>query len=108
MRYSSMTICVIVALALPKSICGHPAVDNGRSVLNMLESRVSKLEDISEPKAISTLIQQRNLPIPTKLRQRRLSDQRLAELETLMSLSKLYSQSLITTSGHGQPDPRIM
>ncbi|KYN19275.1 hypothetical protein ALC57_08452 [Trachymyrmex cornetzi] len=107
MRYLSMTICVLVAFALPKSTCGHPATDNGRLVLNMLESRVSKLEAISEPKAISTFIPQKNLSIPTKSRQRRLSDQRLAELETLVSLSKL-SQSLVTTSGHGQPDPRIM
>ncbi|KYN06630.1 hypothetical protein ALC62_02287 [Cyphomyrmex costatus] len=105
MRYSSMTICALVVLALSKSICGHPA--NGRSLLNMLESRISKLENIAEPKTISTFIQQRNSPNPTKLRQKRLSDQRLAELETLMSLSKLVSQSLMT-SGHGQPDPKIM
>ncbi|EGI60186.1 hypothetical protein G5I_11629 [Acromyrmex echinatior] len=108
MRYLSMAICVLVTFALPKSICGHPATDNSRSVLNTLESRVSKLEAISEPKVISTLIQQKNLLIPTKSRQRRLSDQRLAELETLMSLSKLVSQSLVTTSGHEQPDPTIM
>ncbi|XP_018353602.1 PREDICTED: uncharacterized protein LOC108755211 isoform X2 [Trachymyrmex septentrionalis] len=107
MRYLSMTICVLVTFALLKSICGHPATDNSRSILNMLESRVSKLEAISEPKAISTLIQQKNLSIPSKSRQRRLSDQRLAELETLMSLSKL-SRSFVTTSGHGQPDPRII
>ncbi|XP_018057538.1 PREDICTED: uncharacterized protein LOC108693225 [Atta colombica] len=107
MRYLSMTICVLVTFALPKSIYGHPATDS-RSILNMLESHVSKLETISKPKAISMLIQQKNLSIPTKSRQRRLSDQRLAELETLMSLSKLVSQSLVATSGHGQPDPRII
>ncbi|XP_071582662.1 uncharacterized protein [Temnothorax nylanderi] len=105
MGHSLMATCVLVAaLVLPRLIHGRPATNDG-SVLSMLESRVSKPEDFSEPKAISPLIVQENLSIPAKSRQRRWSDQRRAELEALVTLSKINGKRSLTTRGSGQLDP---
>lgn len=107
-----------------------------RSGLSMLESRVWKPEDFLEPKAISPLIVQENLSIPAKSwvqsnrsfifffssialnpphnrprvrrRSRRLSDQRRAELEALVTLSKINGKRSLTTRGSRQLDPEIM
>ncbi|XP_077270786.1 uncharacterized protein LOC143901989 [Temnothorax americanus] len=110
MGHSLMATCVLVAaLVLPRLIHGRPATNNGL-VLSMLESRVSKPEDFSEPKAISPLIVQENLSIPAKSRQRRLSDQRRAELEAFVTLSKINANGKrsVTTRRSGQLDPMII
>ncbi|XP_011166597.1 uncharacterized protein LOC105200653 isoform X2 [Solenopsis invicta] len=108
MGHPSVVTCIFMALALPSLICGRPATtDDGGSFLNTLESRASKpAENFSEPKAISSLISQEDLPILTKSRQRRLSDQRRAELETLVTLSKINGKrSLNITRSYGYLDP---
>ncbi|XP_024877321.1 uncharacterized protein LOC112458116 [Temnothorax curvispinosus] len=108
MGHSLMATCVLVAaLVLPRLIHGRPATNDG-SVLSMLESRVSKPENFSEPKAISPLMVQENLSIPAKSRQRRLSDQRRAELEALVTLSKINSKRSLTTRRSGLLDPMII
>ncbi|XP_011699650.1 PREDICTED: uncharacterized protein LOC105456956 [Wasmannia auropunctata] len=103
---SMATSCVLVALALPRLICGRPATigDDG-SILSTLESRVSKPEDFSELKAISSLIEQEDLKIPVKLRSKRLSDQRRAELEALVTLSKVCPPLLQSIQENGRLDP---
>ncbi|XP_012534509.1 uncharacterized protein LOC105835606 [Monomorium pharaonis] len=98
-------ILLLVALALPRLICGRPAAtDDGGSLLSMLKSHVSKSEDFSDPEVISPLVAQEALSIPAKSRQRRLSDQRRAELETLVTLSKINGKRSLNAT-RGQLDP---
>ncbi|CAL1681402.1 unnamed protein product [Lasius platythorax] len=107
MGYSLMAIWVLVALVLARFIHGRPAVDESGLNLSMSESRASKLEDFSiyEPKAISSLVHG-SLSFPAKPRQKRLSDQRRAELETLVSLSRITGKrSLNVTQGNWQNRP---
>ncbi|XP_011859558.1 PREDICTED: uncharacterized protein LOC105557036 [Vollenhovia emeryi] len=103
----SIATCVLVAaLVLPRLVHGRPASDDNRgSVLSTLESRAPKPEDFSEPKAISSLIARENLSIPAKSRQRRLSDQRRAELETWLGLTKINDEQSLTTRTSRQLDP---
>ncbi|GAB1862192.1 hypothetical protein CAJAP_03271 [Camponotus japonicus] len=110
MGYSLIAICVFVALMLARFIDGRPTVDKNGLNLSMLESRGSNLADFSsyEPKAISSL-GQGSFSFPVKSRQKRLSDQRRAELETLIGLSRITGKrSLNVTDGNGpiwQLDP---
>ncbi|XP_070153683.1 uncharacterized protein [Polyergus mexicanus] len=102
MEYSFMTIYVLMAFVLVTFIHGRPAVDESGLNLSMLESHASKLEDLSiyEPRAISSFMQ--GSSFSAKPRQKRLSDQRRAELETLMSLSRITGKrSLNVTEGNG-------
>ncbi|XP_011259678.1 uncharacterized protein LOC105253379 [Camponotus floridanus] len=102
MGYSLIAICVLVALILARFIDGRPTVDeNG---LSMLESRGSNLADFSsyEPKAISSLAQG-SYSFPVKSRQKRLSDQRRAELETLVSLSRITGKRSLNVTDENGP-----
>lgn len=105
MGYSLMAICVLVALVLARFIHGRPTVDENGLNLSMSESRASKLEDFSihEPKAISLSILHGSSSFPAKPRQKRLSDQRRAELETMLGLTKITGKrSLNATQGNWQ------
>ncbi|XP_032686134.1 uncharacterized protein LOC116851139 [Odontomachus brunneus] len=87
-----MVICVLVVLAPPRFIYGSPVIDHSRSASNTLTHN-SKPEDVTnyeQKKATIMSIICESASIPVKSRQKRmfqLSDQRLAELETLMTLS---------------------
>ncbi|EFN66147.1 hypothetical protein EAG_15494 [Camponotus floridanus] len=87
---------VVVPVAFGKI---DPAV-----VLSMLESRGSNLADFSsyEPKAISSLAQG-SYSFPVKSRQKRLSDQRRAELETLVSLSRITGKRSLNVTDENGP-----
>ncbi|XP_029177612.1 uncharacterized protein LOC114945517 [Nylanderia fulva] len=111
MGHSLMAICVLVALiVLARFIHGRPAVDESGLNLSMSESRASKLEDVSrfhELKAISASIFHGSSSFPAKSRQKRTSDQRIAELQTLMSLYAKYTgkRSLNATHENWQNIP---
>ncbi|XP_012220583.2 uncharacterized protein [Linepithema humile] len=112
MKRALMAICILVALTLPRFIYGRPAIDNNGSMLSMSVTRASKPEDLLdyERKAIlhsdSTLVEE-NASFPIKSRQKRLSDQRRAELETLMTLSRITGKRslMIMAEGNGTLDP---
>ncbi|XP_072758415.1 uncharacterized protein [Anoplolepis gracilipes] len=106
MGYSLMAICVLVALVLARFVYGRPAVDKSGLNLNMLESHGnSKLEDLSiyELNAVSSLAQ--GSSIPAKLREKRSSDHRLAELETLLHLLKISIKRSLNMTEYDRLDP---
>ncbi|KAL6433581.1 hypothetical protein ACFW04_006579 [Cataglyphis niger] len=108
MRYSFMIICVLVVLMLARFIHGRPAVDENGLNLSMLESHASKLEDFSiyEPRAISSL-KQESSSFSAKPRQKRLSDQRRAELETLISLSRITGKRSLNMTEENGPNRKV-
>ncbi|KAL0122031.1 hypothetical protein PUN28_007078 [Cardiocondyla obscurior] len=105
-RHYLMATCVLVAaLLLPALVHGRPATQDNKSMLNTLESHVSQHENLSRAKVISPPVVPEYLLIPTKTRQRRYSDQRRAELEALVTLSKINGKRSLTTRGSRQLDP---
>ncbi|XP_029671623.1 uncharacterized protein LOC115240546 [Formica exsecta] len=107
MGYSFMAIYVLMALVLVRFIHGRPAVDESGLNLSMLESHASKLEDllIYKPRAISSFVQ--GSSFPAKPRQKRLSDQRRAELETLISLSRITGKRSLNVTEGNRPNRKL-
>ncbi|XP_014476199.1 PREDICTED: uncharacterized protein LOC106745261 [Dinoponera quadriceps] len=87
-----MAICVLVAFALPRLTYGRAAIEQSGSASNTLlahDSKPKDFQDHEQEKAIVTSLASGGASIPVKSRQKRLSDQRIAELETLITLSLL-------------------
>ncbi|EFN86602.1 hypothetical protein EAI_00647 [Harpegnathos saltator] len=92
-RPSIMAICILVALALPIFTCGLPAIDHSGSASKALPVRDSKPATSSDAEqkkvaiVASPYVRRESALVPEKSRQKRQSDHRLAELETLITLS---------------------
>ncbi|XP_020291359.1 uncharacterized protein LOC109858477 [Pseudomyrmex gracilis] len=94
-------VCVLICVLFCGFAHGRPANDNRGSDYSMLAARAPKPEDFLdyEQSAFSTLPFGNSL-IPPKIRQRRQSDQRRAELETLMTLSRTVKIGAKRTNRH--------